>query len=85
MERRFKMVKEFCGHGVGTIFHTAPCVQHTRNNVRDKMLPWQTFTIEPILCDAALLAVPSMSAALPAIVHPVTVWPGAKAGVHIAF
>ena len=66
MERNFKLVREFCGHGVGTIFHAAPCVQHTRNNVRHKMLPWQTFTIEPIMCDPALLTVPSMPAALPA-------------------
>ena len=50
---RLKCVAEYCGHGVGKIFHAAPMVQHTRNNVREKMQPWQTFTIEPIFVTGA--------------------------------
>lgn len=42
-------VKEFVGHGVGKHFHSAPMVQHNRNNSRDKMVVGQTFTIEPQL------------------------------------
>lgn len=47
---KLSVVAEFCGHGVGKIFHASPVIQHTRNNVGDKMKTWQTFTIEPILC-----------------------------------
>lgn len=43
-------MKEFCGHGVGAIFHASPMILHNRNNERDKMQLGQTFTIEPILC-----------------------------------
>jgi len=46
----FTIIEDFCGHGVGEIFHAHPCVVHKSNNVLDKMVPWQTFTIEPILC-----------------------------------
>lgn len=45
----FTIIEDFCGHGVGEIFHAHPCVVHKSNNVLDKMVPWQTFTIEPIL------------------------------------
>ena len=47
---RFQIVPQFCGHGVGTIFHASPMIMHSRNNEPDKMQLWQTFTIEPILC-----------------------------------
>jgi methionine aminopeptidase len=48
--RRFNIIPQYCGHGVGTIFHASPMILHNRNNERDKMQLWQTFTIEPILC-----------------------------------
>jgi methionine aminopeptidase len=48
--RRFQIVPQFCGHGVGAIFHASPMIMHNRNNEPDKMQLWQTFTIEPILC-----------------------------------
>ena len=47
---RFQIIPQFCGHGVGTIFHASPMIMHSRNNEPDKMQLWQTFTIEPILC-----------------------------------
>lgn len=39
----------FCGHGVGTVFHSAPAVMHNANNLPDVMRVGQTFTIEPML------------------------------------
>jgi len=50
---RLQIIAEFCGHGVGKVFHASPMVIHDRNNQRDKMQLWQTFTIEPILCTGA--------------------------------
>jgi methionyl aminopeptidase len=52
-KHRLQVIAEFCGHGVGKIFHAAPMIIHDRNNQRDKMQLWQTFTIEPILCTGA--------------------------------
>jgi methionyl aminopeptidase len=44
-------VREFCGHGVGRVFHTTPSVLHYKNKVRaGVMAPGHTFTIEPMLC-----------------------------------
>lgn len=49
-QNKMTNVADFCGHGVGTVFHAAPMVQHCRNGERSKMEVGQTFTIEPILC-----------------------------------
>ena len=47
----FSSVKEFCGHGVGRLFHTTPSVLHYKNKLRSGvMAPGHTFTIEPMLC-----------------------------------
>lgn len=45
----FSVVKQFCGHGIGHIFHMPPLVFHCRNTVDDLMQPGMTFTIEPLL------------------------------------
>jgi methionyl aminopeptidase len=49
--RGHSVVRSYCGHGIGKLFHTAPNVPHYRKNkavgvVREGM----TFTIEPMLC-----------------------------------
>lgn len=49
--RGHSVVKSYCGHGIGRLFHTAPNVPHYKKNkavgiVREGM----TFTIEPMLC-----------------------------------
>jgi methionyl aminopeptidase len=49
--RGHSVVRSYCGHGIGRLFHTAPNVPHYRKNkavgvVREGM----TFTIEPMLC-----------------------------------
>ena len=49
--RNYSIVAEFLGHGIGTVFHTLPLVQHTRNFNSSLLVPGMTFTIEPIIVD----------------------------------
>lgn len=51
-ERGFTTVKNFCGHGIGSVFHTNPNILHYRNNEPNgQMAPGHTFTIEPMICE----------------------------------
>ena len=44
------VVREFCGHGIGQVFHEAPQVLHYgRPGTLEKLLPGMIFTIEPML------------------------------------
>lgn len=46
----FSVVRNFCGHGVGAVFHTLPNVLHYKNNENaGVMKPGMTFTIEPMI------------------------------------
>mmetsp|Transcript_46917 Transcript_46917/g.75094 ORF Transcript_46917/g.75094 Transcript_46917/m.75094 type:complete len:251 (+) Transcript_46917:143-895(+) len=46
----FGVVKDFCGHGIGSLFHCAPNVPHyARNKAVGVMKAGMTFTIEPML------------------------------------
>ncbi|OII74712.1 methionine aminopeptidase [Cryptosporidium ubiquitum] len=46
----FSVVKTYCGHGVGTLFHCAPNVPHYKNNKAvGTMKPGHVFTIEPMI------------------------------------
>ncbi|OUW02595.1 MAG: type I methionyl aminopeptidase [Betaproteobacteria bacterium TMED156] len=46
----FSIVKEFCGHGIGTNFHEAPQVLHYGKPKSGEILvPGMTFTIEPMV------------------------------------
>ena len=50
----FTTVKEFCGHGTGSIFHTSPNILHYKNNEpNDVMAVGNTFTIEPMICEGS--------------------------------
>jgi len=51
----FGVVKDFVGHGVGTVFHCSPTVLHYRNMdfMQGKMQVGQTFTIEPMLTEGS--------------------------------
>lgn len=47
---RFSVVKDFCGHGVGQLFHDAPNILHYKaenNNI--KLKSGMIFTIEPMI------------------------------------
>ena len=44
------VVKKYCGHGVGKLFHCAPSVPHyAKNKAIGIMRPGHVFTIEPML------------------------------------
>mmetsp|Transcript_23889 Transcript_23889/g.35080 ORF Transcript_23889/g.35080 Transcript_23889/m.35080 type:complete len:448 (+) Transcript_23889:366-1709(+) len=44
------VVKGYCGHGIGTLFHTAPNVPHyKKNKAVGIMRPGHTFTVEPMI------------------------------------
>ena len=50
----FSSVKNFCGHGIGSVFHTTPNILHYRNNEPNgQMAPGHTFTIEPMICEGS--------------------------------
>lgn len=53
-EQGFTTVKSFCGHGVGSVFHTNPNILHYRNSEpAGKMAAGHTFTIEPMICEGS--------------------------------
>ena len=44
------VVKSYCGHGIGDLFHCAPQIPHyTPNKAIGRMKPGMTFTIEPMI------------------------------------
>ena len=44
------VVRTYCGHGIGALFHTAPNVPHYANNkAKGEMKPGHIFTIEPMI------------------------------------
>jgi methionyl aminopeptidase len=48
--RKYSVVYEFCGHGIGLDFHEAPQVDHiAQRNSGPIMKPGMTFTIEPMI------------------------------------
>ena len=49
-ERGFSVVRDFCGHGIGTVVHEAPNILHYGNkNTGMELRPGMTFTIEPMI------------------------------------
>lgn len=49
-EHKFSVVRSYCGHGIGTLFHTAPNVPHyARNKAVGIMKAGHVFTIEPMV------------------------------------
>lgn len=46
----YSIVREFCGHGIGTIFHAEPQILHWGlPNTGVQILPGMCFTVEPML------------------------------------
>ena len=46
----FSVVRDFCGHGISTIFHEPPNILHYgKKNTGLKLSPGMTFTIEPMI------------------------------------
>ena len=51
-ERGFSVVRDFCGHGIGTVFHEPPNILHYgTKNTGAQLKPGMTFTIEPMIND----------------------------------
>ena len=49
-EKGFSVVKDFCGHGIGTTFHEPPNILHYgAKNTGMELKPGMTFTIEPMI------------------------------------
>ncbi|MBI3439646.1 MAG: type I methionyl aminopeptidase [Proteobacteria bacterium] len=47
---RCSVVREFCGHGLGRVFHDAPNILHYgRPGTLDELRPGMMFTVEPML------------------------------------
>jgi len=50
----YSSVRNFCGHGIGSVFHTTPNILHYRNNEPNgQMARGHTFTIEPMICEGS--------------------------------
>lgn len=49
-KQRFSIVRSYCGHGVGQVFHSAPNVSHYPNNKDSGVMQvGHVFTIEPMI------------------------------------
>ena len=47
---RFSVVREYCGHGIGTLFHDDPQVMHHgKSGEGEELQAGMTFTIEPMI------------------------------------
>jgi methionine aminopeptidase len=45
-----QVVKTYCGHGIGSLFHTVPNIPHyPKNKAKGIMRPGHIFTIEPMI------------------------------------
>ncbi|MBX3024523.1 type I methionyl aminopeptidase [bacterium] len=48
--RGYSVVRQFSGHGIGRLFHTAPAILHYgKPGSGERLLPGMTFTIEPMI------------------------------------
>jgi len=49
-DKGFSVVKDFCGHGISTVFHEHPNILHYgKKNTGMELNPGMTFTIEPMI------------------------------------
>jgi len=49
-KKNFQVVRDYCGHGIGELFHGAPSVPHYSNNrTKGVLKPGNVFTIEPMI------------------------------------
>ena len=49
-EQRFSVVREYCGHGIGRVFHEDPQVLHYgRSGTGLELMPGMTITVEPMI------------------------------------
>jgi methionyl aminopeptidase len=49
-QNKCSVVRTYCGHGIGSLFHTLPNVPHyAKNKAKGIMKPGHVFTIEPMI------------------------------------
>jgi methionyl aminopeptidase len=49
-KNNFSVVRDFCGHGIGSVFHEFPNVLHYKSALNNiKLVPGMVFTIEPMI------------------------------------
>ena len=49
-DKGFSVVRDFCGHGISTVFHEYPNILHYgKKNTGIELMPGMTFTIEPMI------------------------------------
>lgn len=49
-QSKCSVVRTYCGHGIGSLFHTSPNVPHyAKNKAKGVMQPGHVFTIEPMI------------------------------------
>ena len=49
-KKGFSVVRDFCGHGISTVFHESPNILHYgKRNTGIELKPGMTFTIEPMI------------------------------------
>ena len=50
-QQKCSVVRTYCGHGIGNLFHTIPNVPHyAKNKAKGTMKEGHVFTIEPMVC-----------------------------------
>jgi methionyl aminopeptidase len=49
----YGVVRQYCGHGIGTTFHAPPLVSHCRNQNKFRLQKGHVFTIEPMLTEGS--------------------------------
>ncbi len=48
--KKFSVVRDYCGHGIGKVFHDEPAVLHFgKPNTGEELRPGYVFTIEPMI------------------------------------
>ena len=48
--RGYSVVRQFSGHGIGRVFHTAPAILHYgKPGTGERLVPGMTFTVEPMI------------------------------------
>jgi methionyl aminopeptidase len=53
---KFSIVTTYCGHGIGTLFHTSHTIPHyAKNKAKGTMQAGHIFTIEPMINAGKLL------------------------------
>lgn len=48
-KKKFSVVEDFCGHGIGRVFHDTPNILHFENDQETEIVEGMFFTVEPMI------------------------------------